>query len=468
MTAVVLVMVLILSYINLKSEDKRIVAENTVKVSLITRVVKNSLMSMMLEGKGTEFKGFFRTFTVSDEINAVRLISPDGSIISSSQPSEEVKGQAKKVDISQPEMVSHEQGSRIIYNMRVPIFNEMPCRRCHGMKQEMMAILDVECSFNIDVNRSWEMTVLSFLTILIVFSVCLSFITTYIITRPLRDIINAARRIEEGDFKARFITERKDEVGRLAGSLNSMLDELSRVRQDAETCHTESMQRVEKMATIGELASAIAHEIKNPLAGISGAIQVFAEDFPEEDPRKAIINEVLTEIERLDKAVRDLLNFAKPPDPHCIKTHITPVIERAIRFLGAQAKRQNVGINVVIMDDIKEVYIDPEQMQQVFLNIMINAMHSISGGGAITIATYMREEEKEAEISISDTGYGISEENIKNVFKPFFTTRHMGTGLGLAISKNIIEKHGGRIELESSIGVGSNFRIILPLKVKDV
>ncbi|MBI4823432.1 MAG: HAMP domain-containing protein [Nitrospirae bacterium] len=461
-------MACVLAYKTLDSENERISAENTEKVSLITRIVKNALISMMLEGKGTEFKGFFRTFSVP-EINAVRLFKADGTIACSTQPSEiDVQLSAEKVGISQPELNSYEQAGRLIYSMKVPIFNEMPCKRCHGIDKEMMGILDVEFIIEKSKSRNLETIILTFLGVLVIIPVCLSLITAFFVTRPIENIISSIKRIEGGDISTRFVEERKDEVGRLAGSLNFMLDEMSRVRQDADKCHIESMQRVEKMATIGELASAIAHEIKNPLAGISGAIQVFAEDFSEEDPRKTIINEVLTEIERLDKAVRDLLNFAKPPEPYRIKTHIMPVIERAVRLLGAQAKKQNVDINTVVMQDIKEVYIDPEQMQQVFLNIMLNALHSMLEEGSITIATYLREETKEAEISISDTGHGITEENIKNVFKPFFTTRHMGTGLGLAISKNIVEKHGGRIELESRVGGGSNFRVILPLGVKDV
>jgi signal transduction histidine kinase len=228
----------------------------------------------------------------------------------------------------------------------------------------------------------------------------------------------------------------------------------------------ESMQRVEKMATIGELAAAVAHEIKNPLAGISGAIQVLAEDFSPDDPRKGIIKEVLGEIERLDKAVRDLLSFAKPPEPNFVKTPITPVIERSLRLVRAQARRHGVKINIIAAGDTADLRVDPEQMQQVFLNMMMNAIHSMPGGGALTVSTSLRADGSGVEVSIADTGAGIRSEELKNIFKPFFTTKHTGTGLGLAISKNIVEKHGGNIIVDSQVGVGSNFRVILPVAGK--
>jgi signal transduction histidine kinase len=275
---------------------------------------------------------------------------------------------------------------------------------------------------------------------------------------------NTVRKIEGGDISIRFPAERKDELGDLGMSLNSMLKEIGKMRHDLESCHVEEMQKVEKMATIGELAAAIAHEIKNPLAGISGAIQVFSEEFPPDDPRLEIIAEVQNEISRLDKAVRDLLSFARPPKPHLTKTPIDSLIERAVNLVMTQAKKQKVEVNIISLEQPPEVNVDLEQMQQVFLNVLINALHSMPGGGNLTITTYVRPEKNEAEVSVADTGPGISQENIKNIFKPFFTTKHTGTGLGLAISKKIMDNHNGDIIVESKVGAGSNFRIILPME----
>jgi len=467
--ALTLILTIVFGGISVKSfraSERRIKKNQTARLTMVTNIVKNALTAVMLEGRAQDFQRFVETI-IEDDINAIRLFSEDGTIIASSNRAD----RGRKINISQeefaqPKLSSFEDSGHLIYSMRVPIFNEKPCQRCHGTARNLMGALDVEVIMD-DLNESlrdvWESSAIIFGISLVALFASVSLLTRFLVVKPILEIIETVKRVEEGDLKARFNSDRTDEIGNLARSLNSMLSELNRARQEVESCHIEAMRKVEKMATIGELASAIAHEIKNPLAGISGAIQVFAEDFPETDPRRSIINEVLSEIERLDKAVRDLLNFARPPEPHFIKTTVVPVLERALRLITPQAKKQGVEINMVIVSDPPEVYIDPEQMQQVFLNLIINALHSMPGGGSITITTHNRPEDKEFDIIISDTGYGISQADLKNIFKPFFTTKHMGTGLGLAISKNIVEKHGGDITVESQIGVGSSFKITLPL-----
>jgi signal transduction histidine kinase len=311
-----------------------------------------------------------------------------------------------------------------------------------------------------------EKAVITFVIALLVLSVLLSLITTHLVTKPIKGIIDTMKNVREGDLKVRFLTSRTDEIGSLAESLNSMLFELNRTRNELMRCHESDIQKVEKMATVGELAAAIAHDIKNPLAGISGAIQVFAEDFPPEDPRKEIIEDVLQEIERLDRSVKDLLRYARPPEPNFIKTSLTPIIDRVVRLMWGQTKHQEIDIEVTHADSPRDIYVDPEQMQQVFLNIMLNAFHSMEQGGKLKVHTVFDSQTGMAEVVFTDSGPGISEHNLKDIFKPFFTTKHTGTGLGLAISKNTVEKHGGTILVESRVGVGSTFRVLLPLEIK--
>ncbi|MDP2167202.1 MAG: ATP-binding protein [Thermodesulfovibrionales bacterium] len=456
-----------LSYKNLKAEEQRINSDSMAKLTLMTKVIKNALMALMLEGKAAHFQEFVEML-IAEDINAVRLYREDGTIMSSSVPAEKGRAVGNGVPINPAStcISSKEKGGHLIYSMTLPIFNERPCQGCHGSSERVMGILSVEIvmdSYYKSIRDSRVNAAIFYISSFLILSLSLGAMTAFLVTRPLEAIIKTVKRVEEGDLNARFLTDSKDEVGDLAKSLDSMLAELYRARQEVENCHIDSIQKVEKLATIGELASAIAHEIKNPLAGISGAIQVFAEDFLDSDPRRGIINEVLSEIDRLDKAVRDLLNFARPPEPHRIKTQVMPVIERALRLVAGQAKKQGVDTNIVMVDDIEDAYIDPEQMQQVFLNIMINALHSMPGGGEITITTYRKAETNEVDVVISDTGHGISQADIKNIFKPFFTTKHMGTGLGLAISKAIVEKHGGDIYVSSQMGAGSNFRIAIPV-----
>lgn len=470
-TCILLLSIGVFSWRSLELQENRIREDDRERVALLTEIIKNGLVTIMLEGRGKEFQKFLETLIAKD-IEKIRILRPDGIIVSSSIPTE-IGNKISPKDISifktqkAPVVFSREREGNMVYSMMVPIYNERPCQRCHGERDEIRGILDVEISMKKTLQRiedSRKSMLFLFIIIFVVLSVSLGILITYLVNKPIAKIIDTMKKAEGGDLKVRFLTERKDEIGKLASSLNSMLSDLEGARREIEKCHNEEIQRVEQMATMGELVSAIVHEIKNPLARISGAMQVFAEDFPLEDPRREIINEILSKIEQLDKTVSDLLNFSRPPDPHPMPTQIKPLIERAQELIAPQAEKQRVSIKLAYKDDIEEINIDQEQMYQVFLNIMLNAIQSMPGGGMLTIATYFRTEENEVEIAFSDTGYGIAQDDLKNIFKPFFTAKDAGTGLGLAISRDIVEKHDGRIVVDSQVGVGSTFRVILPGK----
>lgn len=468
-TCILFVIMGFFSYNNLRLQEKEIQEDEKERVSLIAEIIRNSLITIMLEGKGKEFQKFLESIGTRD-VEKVWIFKPDGTIISSSLPSQ-INTLSPPEHITRfktqkaPEVFSHKNNNgKPVYSMIAPIYNERPCQRCHGTKDEVIGVLDIEVSMAktlLRISDSQKRMLSFFIVTLIVISISLNIFTGYLVNLPITSIIDTMKNAEAGDLSVKFLTRRKDEIGKLASSLNSMLFELGKARQEIEKCHFEEIQNIEKMATIGELASAIAHEIKNPLAGISGAIQVLAEDFSATDPRKEIITEVLNEIERLDRSVKELLVFARPPDLHPVSAALQPIIERAIRLVGLQAQKQGVVIRLIQGDDTGEINVDPEQMQQVFLNIMLNALQSMPAGGTLTIGIYFTAGPDEVEVAFSDTGQGIEEDAVKNIFKPFFTTKHAGTGLGLAISRNIVEKHNGKIFVESRIGIGSTFHVIL-------
>ena len=468
-TCIILLIVGIFSWQNLKLQEHQIAADDRERVKLITEIIKNGLITMMLEGRGREFQKFLETL-IAEDIEEVRIFDVNGTIISSSIPTEIGKkiykeDMEKFLTQAEPEVFTHDMNNKVFYSMVVPIYNEPACQRCHHDNAKYRGILDVEISMDKILTRlstfRYQMIVFSVLT-LVALSLSLIILTKHLINRPLDGIVQTMKRAEAGDLSARFHTDRTDEIGKLSNSLNSMLAELDSARKEIEKLHHAEYQRIEKMATIGELAAAIAHEIKNPLAGISGAIQVFAEEFPEDDPRREIIDDIIKEIERLDKAVKDLLNFARPPVPHPLMTNVSSMMERLVHVISKRAETQNVEINVSCAPDVGDAYLDPEQFQQVFLNIAINAIHAMPKGGRLDIR--IDRTDQFFEFTFSDTGTGIEPETRRHIFKPFFTTKNTGTGLGLAISKNIIEQHGGTIEVSSTPGEGSSFKIRIPVK----
>ncbi len=221
----------------------------------------------------------------------------------------------------------------------------------------------------------------------------------------------------------------------------------------------EELARSQSLAAVGELAASVAHEIKNPLAGISGAIQVIVESIPAGDARREIAAEILAQIHRLDDTVRDLLVFAKPWKPDLQPTDLVDLIERVAGQVRNEPNRKGL---LVRRETPASIPLDGDArlLQEVLLNLLHNAADAMPSGGCVRVVGEAMD--GHVILRVIDTGAGIPPEQQARLFRPFFTTKTRGTGLGLAISKKIIEGHGGRIDIDSEVGRGTEVRIVLP------
>ena len=229
----------------------------------------------------------------------------------------------------------------------------------------------------------------------------------------------------------------------------------------------EALQRAQQIRTAGELATGLAHEIKNPLAGIKVTMEVLSEEpyLPEED--RGVLFKVIDEIKRIEGLIQGLLNFARPPEPQFTDTNLNAVLDAAAQLVlknRSLAPGAPGGITMVkeFCHDLPEIIGDPMQLKQVFMNLLLNAIDAMPGGGALALKTSCGEATNTITVDISDTGKGIDAAIRDKIFQPFFTTKSKGTGLGLAISKRLIEEHGGKISIEDNAGGGARFRISLP------
>lgn len=455
---------------NVNLYKNQVKADYKEAVYLLTEVTENALRIRMLEGRAEEFQKFLETLVAGD-VEAVRIFSEDGSILNSSMPGELGK-RLHEEDLAfyrrlEGSAVSvFEREGREKYVRVVRIDNETLCQRCHRPGETTRGFLQIEISpQKADIthvgNRGLIM-LSSALFLLIIFIIVL-LTSRYMIRRPVAELLSSLENSEETNYTSRISPAGKDEIGILASRINQLLSELETARNELDKYRADEMRYIKRMASIGEVAAVVAHEIKNPLAGISGALQVLAEDFPTESPRREIANDVLHEIVRLDAAVKDLLLFANPPEPSLILTDIHAIIKKVIHSVSLSANGQRVKINSVL-GTIPEIMADPEQLERAFLNIVQNGIRAMPDGGTLSIAVSHRPQSDEIGIAFSDTGKGLTEENLKDVFSPLILTKRFGTGLGLAISRNIIESHKGRITVESRVDVGSTFHIILPVK----
>ena len=252
----------------------------------------------------------------------------------------------------------------------------------------------------------------------------------------------------------------KEEKGAFLGHVILFRD-LSEVKQLKD-----EIARSERLASIGRLAAGVAHEIRNPLSSIKGFATYFKERYREipEDRKTAEI--MIQEVERLNRVIGQLLEFARPMNIEKKPTSLRALVQHSLKMIEADALRKGIKINTSISPDIKEALIDPDKIKQVFLNLYLNAFEAMENGGTLFVELRKDDRARAVRIIISDTGTGIKDEDLARVFDPYFTTKSSGTGLGLAIVHKVIESHGGEVQVENRPGEGTAVTILLPYSIE--
>jgi len=284
-----------------------------------------------------------------------------------------------------------------------------------------------------------------------------------LIERPLTELQQKIAKLEAGDLSVRVnFAGRHDEIGELGRHFNEMVRQLAAGREEIERLHRTQMSRAEHLATLGELAAGLAHEIRNPLAGIAGVIEIIGRDLPPESPSRDVLKDVQQEVLHIKQILSELLDYARPHPSHIRPADLNATVEHALALARQQALSRPIEIRFAPADNLPPVEHDAAQIQQVLLNLLLNALQAIPGAGSIRVTLERRE--GHAVISVADSGRGIAPENLANIFRPFFTTKGQGTGLGLSLARRIVEDHGGWIAVESQPGVGTKFTLRLPLQ----
>ena len=285
------------------------------------------------------------------------------------------------------------------------------------------------------------------------------------IVKPVNNLVAVSCAISRGDFSVRVETQSANEIGELETTFNLMASSLQARDEEIGRLNRQHLMRSEKLASIGRLAAGIAHEINNPLTSVLTFGSLLLRK-AETDGQKEKLDIIVKETTRVREIVRRLLNFSRQTEPRKENCDINLIVESALSLTKNQLKARENAITVKKeLGELPSLQLDPNQMLEVFVNIIINAMDAMAKGGELGIETGLTEDAKAVEIRISDTGCGISKENLEKVFDPFFTTKEVGkgTGLGLAVTYGIIDGHNGSIDVESEVGKGTMFVIRLPL-----
>jgi len=288
-------------------------------------------------------------------------------------------------------------------------------------------------------------------------------VLTYTVQRPMVELQQKIAQLGSGDLNVSVsFAHRNDEIGDLGRNFNQMVKQLRESREEIERLHRTQMSRAEHFATLGEVATGLAHEIRNPLAGIAGVIEIIGRDLPASSPARAVVKDVRQEIARINHIVTDLLQTARPHPPKVRKSDLNTTVEHAV-MLGRQ-QAMTKGIEIALHKDLflPEVEHDSDQIHQVLLNLLLNSQQAIDSKGKIEVT--VERKGSNAVIEVKDNGRGIPPEHLPNIFRPFFTTKGDGTGLGLSLARRIVEDHHGRINVTSTAGKGTTFVVVLPLQ----
>jgi len=347
----------------------------------------------------------------------------------------------------------------------------------------VLGLLDISISLGMLRQKSHEyrlqFVVLTCLLLLII-GMLVTVLTHYLVDIPVQRLVRHSALVASGDLESRVPVTSRDELGELSEAVNSMTESLGRAEMDlkgwADSLEhkveersqeimrmEEQLRRSEKLASLGTLSAGVAHEINNPLTGILLFASIMKSDTRLDPALIPDLERVISETQRCAGIVKDLLEFSRESLPEKEVIAIESILDEVVTFFHKQPDFSNIVIRKEYGGDLPQISVDPNQIRQVFMNLVINAGHAMPYGGILEISTYQCAEGKYICAAIKDSGDGIAEENLTRIFDPFFTTKSEGTGLGLSISYGIIENNGGKIEVTSSPGEGATFIVMLPV-----
>jgi len=342
--------------------------------------------------------------------------------------------------------------------------NAPACYSCHNPTQQNlgMIVLDLanhETNGIIALTKRFSFYYTFF--ILITIFILVGYLHYRYISKSMRQFRYTITQINSGNLDVRLAIPEVRELGMLGKNFNEMVDTFEKAQIELQLYHQKELQHSEKLATIGEMSARIAHEIRNPVTGIARAMDIILAE-KKDSGNQPIFEEIQRQANRVNQAISNLLKFSQTKDVKLEQGDINKVIQSLVFFLENQSHEKDINYQLDLSADIPEFLFDHELIENVILNISLNAIQASSEKVTIHFSSTYNLLERKVVISVRDYGNGIPEELGKDIFKPFFTTRTKGTGLGLAISKDIVNKHSGEIWYENNLHKGCTFFISLP------
>jgi signal transduction histidine kinase len=438
------------------------------RAEVFTRMIAGGLSNVMLAGRPHEVPVLLDALPGhGTDLVAASLLSPTGNVSASSSP--RLLGTVPWRDLQRFEkggdkatIIVAPGGNDTEYAVIQPVLNNESCARCHGTQSRVNGWLDLRFTrvpvLQAQAQLAHTLSVSATAAFVVLMMIALWLLGREAV-RPMQRLVAVMRRAEAGDLTVRADEGRPDELGIAARGFDATLAALRRSQAELEAFYRERMVRADRFAAVGEIATSLAHEIKNPLAGLSGALELLADDLAKDPRQSEVVSEMQHQVARLTHTMESLLSFARPAKAKLRSTDVNGSIEKVLFLIGQQSRGGPVSVVPQLDRTLPPVMADPFQLEQVFLNICLNACQAMKGGGTLTVRS--RNGDGNVIVEIEDTGPGIPSDLRAQVFKPFFTTKREGNGLGLAISARIVAEHGGHIGYRCPPDGGTVFTVTL-------
>ena len=505
------------AYLAVTTQRTEIFAEATQSTLTLANTIRRSTRHAMLQSHREDVHKMIEDIGKQEGIEHVRILNKEGVIMYASEPDEinrvvdrnaeacyqchDAAEPLTRLETSQRARVFRTpQGYRTLAAIDV-IYNEPSCwtASCHvhPKTQNLLGVIDVGVSLeaaDARVVRTTTETILFVVVSTIVICALVALLVHLRVNRPVERLLECTQQVAKGNLECEIEVASDDEIGHLARSFKKMTEDLRNAQaelsdwalkleeevenktRDLKLAQAQIL-RSEKLSSLGSLAAGVAHELNSPLMGIMTYAHLAAKRLPDDSSEKEHLEVIVSQADRCATIIKQLLEFSRERPPEKKRQDINAIVEKAVALVEHQSGFHGIEIHRDFAPDVPPVMMDAGQMQQVFLNLVVNAGEAMSDGGRLTIQTRALASavesqpaagdvsSKKVQIVFRDTGVGIPPEDVVKIFDPFFTSKDVGegTGLGLAVSYGIIEQHGGTIGVESTPGKGTVFTITLPV-----
>ncbi|MGA9120752.1 MAG: ATP-binding protein [Bacteroidota bacterium] len=513
LTVIIVVVEGISNYINVREQEYQLLQAMILGADQLSKSITSATWHAMLADNRGDAYEVMKRIAEKQGIERIRIFNKEGRVMFSTVANDETSVDKRaeacalchtsleplvRVDAPTRARVVHTGDGRRNLAMITAIYNEPACSQaeCHAhpVRQTVLGVLDLSLDLRPVDAEIWALkrqaVIVTCVSVLLMATLIVLF-TGHFVSRPIRKLIAGTRAVAAMQLETPIVIENSQELGELAGSFNVMRErlmsamaDLNKLTADLETqvekrtqqlkaAHQKLLQ-TDRLASLGQLSASVAHEINNPLSGVLNLAMLMQRILKDDGiPRDRIpeyrkyLTQVITETSRVGRIVSDLLAFSRRSKPQASMADLNNIIRTTVSLVSHKLSLANVVVEEALQPDLPPLRCDGSQVQQVVMNLVMNAAEATPprSGGKVRVCTFESEDRNSIVMEVHDNGEGIAQENLSKIFDPFFTTKGegKGVGLGLAVVYGVVNAHNGDIEVESTPGRGTTFRVILPI-----